>query len=43
MNNLAVPDSPLYDEALLEKMNVKLNALIEEEIGEDKALLQTQT
>ena len=38
MNNLADPQSPGYDEALLEKMNFKLNALIQTEIGEDKAL-----
>ena len=38
MNNLANPKNPGYDETLLEKMNVKLNALIEAEIGEDKAL-----
>jgi arylsulfatase len=38
MNNLANPNTPGYDEALLEKMNGKLNALIDAEIGEDKAL-----
>jgi len=38
MNNLANPKNPGYDEALLEMMNVKMNALIEIEIGEDKAL-----
>jgi arylsulfatase len=38
MTNLADPSKPNYDEALLEMMNAKLNALIEDEIGEDKAL-----
>jgi arylsulfatase A-like enzyme len=38
MDNLANPKNPGYDEALLEVMNNKLNALIEAEIGEDKAL-----
>jgi hypothetical protein len=38
MNNLANPNTLAYDETLLEKMNLKLNALIETEIGEDKAL-----
>ena len=41
MNNLANPDSVDYDQELLEKMNTKLNALIEAEIGEDKALFKT--
>jgi arylsulfatase len=36
MNNLAKPDGPDYDEALLATMNAKLNALIKAEIGEDK-------
>jgi len=40
MNNLANPDSDEYDQELLAKMNAKLNALIEAEIGEDKALFQ---
>jgi arylsulfatase len=40
MDNLANPDSSLYDEALLKEMNGKLNALIESEIGEDKALFK---
>ncbi len=38
MTNLADPGKPNYDEALLGMMNAKLNALIENEIGEDKAL-----
>jgi arylsulfatase len=38
MKNLANPESSNYDEALLEKMNDKLNALILTEIGEDQAL-----
>jgi arylsulfatase A-like enzyme len=38
MDNLANPAHPKYDEKLLETMNQKLNALIREEIGEDKAL-----
>ncbi len=42
MNNLADPDGPYYDEALLEKMNTKLNSLIKAEIGEDKALFEPQ-
>jgi arylsulfatase len=40
MNNLADPDGPYYDEALLSEMNTKLNDLISAEIGEDKALFQ---
>ncbi len=40
MNNLANPDNPDYDEALLATMNAKLNALIETEIGEDKAPIE---
>lgn len=39
-NNLANPDNPDYDESLLAEMNNKLNALIEEEIGEDKVLIE---
>ena len=39
-NNLANPDNPDYDQSLLEGMNAKLNALISEEIGEDKALIE---
>jgi len=35
---LANPAHPRYDEALLSAMNQKLNALIEAEIGEDKAM-----
>jgi arylsulfatase len=38
MDNLANPAHPKYDEKLLAAMNQKLNALIAEEIGEDKAL-----
>ena len=38
MDNLADPENPNYDEELLATMNAKLNALIEAEIGEDKAL-----
>jgi arylsulfatase len=38
MDNLANPSHPKYDEALLSAMNQKLNALIEEEIGEDTAM-----
>jgi arylsulfatase A-like enzyme len=38
MDNLANPASPKYNEELLSAMNDKLNALIDEEIGEDKAL-----
>jgi len=38
MDNLANPAHPKYDEKLLSTMNQKLNALIAEEVGEDKAL-----
>ena len=38
MENLANPAHPRYDEALQSAMNQKLNALIEEEIGEDHAM-----
>ncbi len=38
MDNLANPAHPRYDEALLSVMNQKLNVLIKEEIGEDKAM-----
>jgi len=38
MDNLANPDHPKYDEALVSAMNHKLNVLIEEEIGKDKAM-----
>ncbi len=38
MDNLADPANPKYSEELLSVMNQKLNALIEEEIGEDKAM-----
>ncbi len=37
MDNLADPAHPKYDEALLSAMNEKLDALIAEEIGEDRA------
>jgi arylsulfatase len=40
MNNLANQDNPDYDEGLLARMNAKLNALIEAEIGEDVAVVQ---
>lgn len=39
MINLADPTSPPHDEDLLAMMNQKLNALIQEEIGQDDALL----
>jgi arylsulfatase len=42
-NNLASPENPDYDESLLTEMNAKLNTLIEEEIGEDKALIELPT
>jgi arylsulfatase len=38
MDNLANPTNPKYSEELLSAMNQKLNALIDEEIGEDEAL-----
>jgi arylsulfatase A-like enzyme len=38
MDNLADPANPHYSEELLSIMNDKLNALIDEEIGEDTAL-----
>ena len=38
MDNLANPANPKYSEELLSAMNQKLNALIDAEIGEDKAL-----
>jgi hypothetical protein len=38
MDNLANPANPKYSEELLSTMNQKLNALIIEEIGEDKAM-----
>jgi arylsulfatase len=40
MTNLANPDSDDFDQELLAKMNTKLNALIETEIGEDKSLFK---
>jgi len=42
MDNLANPANPKYSEELLTTMNQKLNALIEAEIGEDKALFTPQ-
>jgi len=38
MDNLANPAHPKYDEILLSAMDQKLNALIAEEIGQDKAM-----
>jgi len=38
MDNLADPAHPRYDEVLLAAMNQKLNALIAQEIGDDKAM-----
>jgi len=38
VNNLANPVNPDYDEELLARVNAKLNALIDTEIGEDKPL-----
>jgi arylsulfatase len=38
MSNLADPNNPGYDKELLTRMNAKLTALIQDEIGEDKAL-----
>jgi arylsulfatase len=38
MDNLANPENPKYSADLLSAMNDKLNALIEEEIGDDKAM-----
>jgi len=40
MNNLADPENPQFDKDLLGKMNAKLNALIEIEIGEDTPILK---
>jgi hypothetical protein len=40
MINLADPDGAGYDEELLATMNAKLKALITDEIGEDKILLE---
>ena len=40
MNNLAKQDNADYDQDLLARMNDKLNALIEVEIGEDVAIVQ---
>jgi arylsulfatase len=38
MNNLADPENPGYDEELLASMNDKLNALIVDEIGDDRGM-----
>ncbi len=40
VNNLANPDNPDFDDALLAAMSAKLNALIDTEIGEDKIILE---
>ncbi len=41
MNNLADQENPSYDEDLLNRMNAKLNAQIETEIGEDKLIFES--
>ena len=41
MNNLADKENPSYDEDLLNRMNAKLNAQIETEIGEDKLIFES--
>ena len=38
-SNLANPENPDFDDELLEELNVKLNALIDAEIGEDNTLI----
>jgi arylsulfatase len=38
MNNLADPENPSYDEELLASINDKLNALIVDEIGDDRGM-----
>jgi arylsulfatase len=38
MNNLADPENPSYDEELLASINDKLNALILDEIGDDRGM-----
>jgi arylsulfatase len=38
MNNLANPENPGYDEELLARINDKLNALIMDEIGDDRGM-----
>jgi arylsulfatase len=38
MNNLADPENPSYDEELLASINKKLNALIVDEIGDDRGM-----
>ena len=42
MINLVDPDGAGYDEELLAIMNAKLNALVTDEIGEDKILFGPQ-
>ena len=37
MRNLAHPDHPAHDPALVERMLGKLHALVQEEIGEERA------
>ena len=38
MDNLADPENPSYDEELLARINKKLNALIVDEIGDDRGM-----
>ena len=38
MDNLADPKNPSYDEDLLARLNDKLNALIADEIGDDRGM-----
>ena len=38
MNNLADPENPNYDEELVASINDKLNALIADEIGDDRGM-----
>ena len=40
MINMADPDGASYEEELLVKMNVELNALKPDEIGKDKILFE---
>ena len=40
MVNLADPEHPGYDEALVSTMNAKLNALIDRELGSDPNLVE---
>lgn len=39
LRNLARPEDPAHDPGLLERMNIKLNALIDAEIGEDVSVV----